>query len=745
MDAPTGQTLAWVPPSVPGYEVLAELGRGAMGVVYKARQVGLDRVVALKMVLHAEHASTEAKRRFHAEAKAIARLQHPHIVQIHDVGEHNHVPYCSLEFCSGGNLAERLRQGPMEPREAAALIQTLALAVHAAHQAKVIHRDLKPANVLLAGDGTPKVADFGLARRLDEVGQTATGAVVGTPSYMAPEQAGGRKDVGPLADVWALGAILYECLTGRPPFKAATPLDTVMQVVTDEPVAPRQLNPRLPGDLETIALKCLQKDPARRYASALDLADDLGRFLQGEPIRARRAGRLERAGRWLRRHRGPIAVYGLAAALVAAVLGAAQTWRPERSAESVLDKAEARQRAVGPPGEPHGSPLGEPRNELDRLFVRQAPALVKQLRAAGYRNVGVLKFLVAKDGAWFSDNVGSLNALLARRLELALLLANDPRQPLGILRDASDVAVRTPRANHLNPAGRAALLAARYPLAWGKEQASPDALLTGTAEVAGDLHTMKVNVLVFDRKENVLRRVGGFTGRLDAGVLGEAGESFWLREPLDDRAAVRAAAQVKAGLEPHPATAAGAPVTLEVLYDSQRVPVEVHGGRARVPAPGKGQKVVLVLRRDGTKEKYGVVLKVNGENTVRRERLPDLGCSHWILDPGDAPYKIQGYYEDLKTLWPFRVLPPQESARDAVNYADAGRITLSVFRAGSGPARAIVRSAEAARVEALARGKLPEEAENCRAAQELLLKPQVRQTKFDPVPVMSLAITYHRP
>jgi eukaryotic-like serine/threonine-protein kinase len=288
--------------SVPGYEIIRELGRGGMGVVYQARHLKLNRPVALKMILAGSHADAADLARFQTEAEAIARLRHPNIVQVYEVGEHEGKPYFSLEFCGGGSLEKKLNGTPLPAREAAALVETLARAMQAAHEHHVIHRDLKPANVLLTEDGTPKVTDFGLAKKLDEAGQTQSGAIMGTPSYMAPEQAGGKSGfIGPAADIYALGATLYECLTGRPPFKAATALDTIMQVVSDEPVPPTQLQPKTPRDLETICLKCLRKEPARRYESAGALAEDLGRWLRDEPIRARRAGSLERLGKWCRR------------------------------------------------------------------------------------------------------------------------------------------------------------------------------------------------------------------------------------------------------------------------------------------------------------------------------------------------------------------------------------------------------------------------------------------------------------
>jgi WD40 repeat protein len=285
-----------------GYEILVELGRGGMGVVYKAQQTRLGRLVALKMILSGSHASAADVDRFRAEAQAIARLQHPHIVQIYEVGEHGGLPYFSLEFCGGGSLANKMAGTPLLPREAAPLLEQLAHAVQAAHDRGVLHRDLKPANVLLAEDGTPKITDFGLAKIVNESGRTQTGAVIGTPSYMAPEQVEGKsKQLGPACDIYALGALLYDCLTGRPPFRAATSLDTLMQVVNDEPVPPARLNAKVPRDLETICLTCLRKEPAKRYVTALELANDLRRFQQGEPIKARRTGELERLRLWCRR------------------------------------------------------------------------------------------------------------------------------------------------------------------------------------------------------------------------------------------------------------------------------------------------------------------------------------------------------------------------------------------------------------------------------------------------------------
>jgi serine/threonine-protein kinase len=275
------------------YELLELIGRGGMGIVYKARQPRLNRLVALKMIQAGPHAGPEQEARFLSEARAVARLQHPNIVQIHDMGEHDGLPYFSLEFVEGGNLAERLKGLPFPDEAAAELVEKLAGAVQAAHERGIIHRDLKPANVLLAGGRDtplgqcePKITDFGLARFLDaEGGQTADGTVMGTPSYMAPEQAGGRsREAGPLTDVYALGAVLYELLTARPPFQGATLAETLLLVQQEPPDRPRLHNPSVSRSLQAICLRCLAKNPHDRYPSAQALADDLGRFLRGDPV-----------------------------------------------------------------------------------------------------------------------------------------------------------------------------------------------------------------------------------------------------------------------------------------------------------------------------------------------------------------------------------------------------------------------------------------------------------------------------
>jgi tetratricopeptide (TPR) repeat protein/tRNA A-37 threonylcarbamoyl transferase component Bud32 len=381
-------------PRIPGYDVETLLGRGGVGVVFKARHRRLNRPVALKMLLVGACATTAERERFLREAEAVAGLRHPHIVQVHDVGEHEGRPYFTMEYVEGGSLAQKLAGTPQPARQAAALVATLAEAVHAAHQGGIVHRDLKPGNVLLTADGTPKISDFGLARRLEGgAGLTQSGAPVGTPSYMAPEQAEGKSHAaGPAADTYALGAILYECLTGRPPFRGETATETLLQVMYQDPVPPSRLNAKVPRDLETICLKCLHKDPRRRYPTAAALAEDLGRFQRGEPIAARRAGLPERVGKWVRRRPTQAAMLAASVLLAVALAGgglrlivarahqreavgadlrevaALQEQARWPEARAVLERAEARLNGGGP---------DDLRGQLDR--ARRDLALVMEL------------------------------------------------------------------------------------------------------------------------------------------------------------------------------------------------------------------------------------------------------------------------------------------------------------------------------------------------------------------------------
>ncbi len=333
------------PKPIPGYQIKGVLGRGGMGIVYLAQQEGIDRLVALKMILSGGHADQLMLDRFQAEARAIGRFQHENIVRIFDAGTHDGMPYFSLEFVEGNSLSGYLDGKPIEPLEAAKLMEPMARAMQYAHDAGVIHRDLKPANVLMTKDGVPKITDFGLAKEFETDEQLSmAGSVVGTPAFMAPEQARGESDVGPLADVYGLGAMLYCMITGRPPFQGAKATDTLLQVIRNEPVEPIKLQPGIPKDLETICLKCLQKDRSQRYQSGSELADDLGRFIRGEPISARPISRPERIWRWCKRNPKMATASGLAAALALIVMiggpaSAAVIWNQKEQVVAAKDLA----------------------------------------------------------------------------------------------------------------------------------------------------------------------------------------------------------------------------------------------------------------------------------------------------------------------------------------------------------------------------------------------------------------------
>ena len=308
------------------YELLTEIARGGMGVVYRARQTALDRIVALKMILAGRLANQEEVTRFRTEAEAAAKLQHPNIVAVHDVGERDGQNYFTMEYIEGTSLDQRLAEGPLNAKVAARYVRILARAVAYAHKQGILHRDLKPSNILIDVEDEPHITDFGLAKRLGPAasGQTRTGAILGTPSYMSPEQAQGKSDeLGPACDVYSLGAVLYELITGRPPFRAETPLDTVMQVIDHQPVPPRLLNPKIDHDIETICLKCLEKDPANRYVSAEELGEDLQRYLNGDSINARSFNVIDRLAHILERdtHTADFSAWSSMVFLLAAVVG----------------------------------------------------------------------------------------------------------------------------------------------------------------------------------------------------------------------------------------------------------------------------------------------------------------------------------------------------------------------------------------------------------------------------------------
>lgn len=444
------------PPQGPGeigriraFSVVKVLGHGGMGVVYQAWQSRPRRLVALK----AGRTRLRLARQ-HNEPEIVARLQHPHIIPVYEVGEHYGVPYFTMEFMEGGSLAQRLAAAALAPRDAAELVRTLASTVDYAHQQGVVHRDLKPSNVLLTRQGVPKIGDFGLAKELNPSGepgaQTETGALLGTPSYMAPEQTqGGPDGSGPAVDIHALGAILYECLTGRPPYKAPSVVETIDQVRNGEPLAPSRLVPKLPRDLQTICLKCLQKDPRKRYATARDLADDLGRFLRGEPIVARATSALERAWKWTRRRPLVATLAGLCLASVIGLIVAAvlyehrlrgeldNTDRALGLAQAEGARADANYREAGETVRRMLFRTGDPRyaavprlQELRRQQVEDALAFYERIAAQQSEDPAV-----QADVAWGCVEAGKLHLMLGRTtqghaslrraIDLTTLLAQD--------------------------------------------------------------------------------------------------------------------------------------------------------------------------------------------------------------------------------------------------------------------------------------------------------------------------------
>lgn len=432
-----------------------------------------------------------------------------------------------------------------------------------------------------------------------------------------------------------------------------------------------------------------------------------------------------------------------------------------------------------------GADAAEPQ-PLERELLRAAKEAIKHCADKGYRNIGVLKFQITKDGNTLSANVGTLNVFLARRLEVALVLSNNPRNPLGVIDNATAVAHRTKGANHLSKEGRLKLFEASYPLAWGKNEVKPDAFVTGVAEISKDLKTLTLQLLTFDKTDNKLVPLGnGFTAANQPEQLVEMGESFNTRGLFDDgklerekkEAVLHAAAQLKNQTPegghappPNPARDARAQVILEVRYDRSVVPLEVKNGKAFVREPREGQKVELVLRRDNSRERYGVVLKVNGENTIEKQRLPDLQCRRWILDPGQGPMAIDGYQINNRQKEVFRVLSAPESQAREMDYgADVGTITLTVFREWKGQKKPPDPSDEAREAQVVHAGTLqtkpqpgePEKPATLGALTARLLEDAnrgiiaegptqpgaVTVVKFDPdpLPVMCLTITYYHP
>ena len=458
-------------PDIPGYEVKAILGRGGIGIVYEARHLTLRRRVALKMLLSGEYASALELTRFMREARSVAALQHPNIVQVHDVGDFEGRPFYTMELIEGGTLAQKLAGVPQPAREAAAFVRVLAQAVDAAHQAGIVHRDLKPANILLNLDGAPKISDFGLARQLDEdMSLTLNGARVGTPSYMSPEQAAGTAEAALFpVDIYALGAVLYEMLTGRPPFRAETAAETQRQVVAEEAVPPSRLNAKVPRDLETICLKCLNKQPRRRYATAAAMAEDLHRFLRGEPVVARRTRLVERIGMWTRRNPAPATAIAAAVLVSVGLIGGLihldalrmkrinavqvdlkevadlESWEQWPQAQATLERALERFDNSGP--EPVRTQLDRAQHDLE--LVQRLDAIHLSREASGnlpvsrvqanrdyaqaFEQAGLASVFTPLDSAAAPIRTSAVRSALVAALDDWSFSATDPAQSLWLL------------------------------------------------------------------------------------------------------------------------------------------------------------------------------------------------------------------------------------------------------------------------------------------------------------------------
>jgi hypothetical protein len=405
---------------------------------------------------------------------------------------------------------------------------------------------------------------------------------------------------------------------------------------------------------------------------------------------------------------------------------------------------------------------------LERGLVQQSPALIEHFKANGSKNVGVLKFLVAREGGkGFSDSVGTLNMLLARRLEVALVLVNDPKTPVGVIRNASAVAARTKGANHLTLPGRKRLFEPDYPLAWGKDEVKADAFVTGTALISKDLSKLTVSLFSLDRGKDKLEPLGkAFEVRNDSGKLAEMNESFVVRGGAEDGQAVAAAASVKGNKVRHPLATNGSPVSLEILYDNEPVRIEYRDGKAFAPEPREEQTVAFRMRRDGLKARYGVVLKVNGENTIAKQRQPDLHCRRWILDPGSGPITVDGYQLDDKTLEKFHVLSRAASKAREMDYGkDVGTVSVTVFReqgkedlGDAGEEKAARNARLVAKVVLPTKGtydalkkELLEEANESEVRGLVVpgarVTSAVKTVEFNPAPtpVMSATIIYYRP
>jgi serine/threonine protein kinase len=707
-----------LPEAPPGYEIVRELGRGGMGVVYLARQAGVDRLVALKMIRTGPWTTPEQRQRLLREARLVAGLDHPGIVRIHAVGEQQGRPFLALEYVPGGSLRERPDGKPWAIPEAVRLVEQLARAVHHAHLHGVVHRDLKPGNVLLSEDGCPRIADFGLAHHVADPHATQSGAVLGTPQYMAPEQASGKvRETGPATDVHALGVILYELLTGRRAFAGASLLETLRNVRDRDPVPPRRLRREVSLELEAVCLRCLAKDPARRYPDAEALAEDLDRLaIQGPGAPSRRR-------RWL-----------LAGALVACcglVAGAAALLLPSRpKAPGSSDPPEQAGQATAEPPKKVLDQAARPPNKildqpavpagvvhpnLDLALLRAAPQIALSLSNQGYRSVGVLPFQVQKGARPASYEDAPLSAGLPGRLENALVMTmgDDESKALAIIRNAAGTASQQKVGSWTtSKAAFDKLFSTRYPLAWGKRAVRPDVFLTGVVSNVGNRATTTVDIHSFTKSSRSstgrgidTKQITRLVVKTDRALLRDLGYRYALgREMLKRGTTVarrnqQALDQVRrveetGRLDQGPDNIAG--MKFEILYNNVKQTIRpLYTGQEgamsplfQVDLPRVGDRVRIVLTRlDRTSKTLGVVLKVAGKSTWQMEDGDSMQCKKWLYEPDRAgkPDHIDGFYMDTKgAILAFdRRTQLMSAAKDARETATGVRwIDVDVFAGG---------------------------------------------------------------
>ena len=711
---PTGMP---VPPTIPGYEILGELGRGGMGVVYRARQVSLNRTVALKMILAGIHAGPKDRERFRREAEAVAALQHPHIVQIFEIGEHNGQPYLALELVDGGTLADHLMGNPWPARDAALLVERLARTVQYAHDQGIVHRDLKPGNVLLMNDArgattgppgptrvrccplVPKVTDFGLAKRLDgdpPASATGTGGVVGTPNYIAPEQAAGHRRVGPAVDVYALGAILYELLTGRPPFDGEGPLETVLQVIKTEPVPPARLRAGVPKDLETVCLACLQKNPARRYPSAAALADDLRRFLDGLPVYARPVSAAGRAARWARRHPalaglGTTTVLATVALIAVLAVAYARVREAVRAKEQEAALAEFRRQDA------------ERERERAEAEARRADDLRQQFQDLARRNESRYVDAEGEKRVLSAENDRAQRSIFALQLsQVAALCERDPARAAALLAnpDPCPERLREFAWHYLRrQCDREEVVYDRHAGGLTAVAAAPDVPLVATADRGGPGDPA---VRVWDPRTGdtwaVLAGapagVGGVAFAPTGGLVAAAGDDGTVRV-WRLPAGLLSAARNGAGIVPPPP--AGAPVRLDPV-----LALAAHPGGARCVAFAPDGAAFATGGADGAVRLWDAA--ADPPRPTARTLTGHAGPVLAVAYSPDGLTLATGGEDRTVRVWPLaggepRRLPPHADAVRAVAFSPDGR-TLATADNGDDP---VVRLWDAKGLKPLAR------------------------------------------